>query len=62
MSSREVIRRLVRDGWYLLRVKGSHHIFKHADRPDRRVVVPHPEKDLPIGTLGRIMKDAGWSD
>ena len=60
MSSREVIARLHREGWALHRTRGSHWIFKHPDRPKALVVVPHPKKDLPTGTLRDIMKSAGW--
>lgn len=55
-----MIRILEADGWYLKRVKGSHHNFKH---PTKRglVTVPHPRKDIPIGTLKNIEKEAGVS-
>ena len=60
MSSREIIARLLREGWVLHRTRGSHWIFKHVDRPEALVVVPHPKKDIPRGTLGDIMRSAGW--
>ena len=58
MSSREVIRRLTDDGWYEAAQVGSHVQFKHAVKPGR-VTVPHPRRDLPIGTLKSIEKQAG---
>jgi predicted RNA binding protein YcfA (HicA-like mRNA interferase family) len=58
MSSAEVIRRLKAAGWVEVRVKGSHHHFKHPDRPPI-VTVPHPKKDLPIGTLKSIERSSG---
>jgi len=58
MSSREIIKRLEREGWKLSRTKGSHHQFKHATKPGI-VTVPHPKKDLPIGTARAIIKSAG---
>lgn len=58
MSSREVIRQLVDDGWYEAAQVGSHVQFKHSTRPGR-VTVPHPKRDLPIGTLKSIEKQAG---
>ena len=61
MDSREVIRKLKADGWVLVRTKGSHHQFKHPDRPGL-VTVPHPKRDFPAGTLKAIMKQAGWSE
>jgi predicted RNA binding protein YcfA (HicA-like mRNA interferase family) len=45
MKSSGVIKRLEGDGWYLARVKGSHHHFKHPTKPGL-VTVPHPSKDI----------------
>jgi predicted RNA binding protein YcfA (HicA-like mRNA interferase family) len=59
MTSRNVIKRLKRDGWQLVRTKGDHHVFAHPDR-HYPVVVPHPVKDIPIGTLRSIFRQAGW--
>lgn len=61
MNSRDVIRRLEREGWRRVASKGSHHQYKHPDRPGR-VTVPHPKRDLPKGTLKAIYRQAGWSD
>jgi predicted RNA binding protein YcfA (HicA-like mRNA interferase family) len=49
---------LLDDGWQLVRITGSHHHYKH---PEKRglVTVPHPKKDLPIGTVRSIQKAAG---
>jgi predicted RNA binding protein YcfA (HicA-like mRNA interferase family) len=58
VSSAEVIRRLRAAGWELARVKGSHHHFRHQQRPGI-VTVPHPKKDLPIGTLRSIERQSG---
>lgn len=45
MNSREMISVIEADGWYLVRCKGSHHHFKHPDKPGL-VTIPHPKKDL----------------
>jgi len=58
MSSRDVIRRLREDGWYEVAHEGSHKQFKHGTKPGR-VTVPHPVRDIPIGTLRSIEKQAG---
>ena len=55
MSSREAIEAA---GWTLNRVKGDHHVFTHPAKSGI-VVVPHPVKDLPPGTLNSILKTAG---
>lgn len=36
----------------------SHLHFKHPSRPGK-VTVPHPVKDMPIGTLKSIEKQSG---
>jgi predicted RNA binding protein YcfA (HicA-like mRNA interferase family) len=57
-SSHEVIALLKDAGFVLDRVKGSHHVFLHPQN-NKRAVVPHPKKDLPIGTARAILKQAG---
>jgi predicted RNA binding protein YcfA (HicA-like mRNA interferase family) len=42
----------------LLRVKGSHHIYRNYDTK-RMTIVPYHKKDLPKGTLEEILKQAG---
>jgi predicted RNA binding protein YcfA (HicA-like mRNA interferase family) len=58
MKSREIIKMLEKDGWQLVSVKGSHHQFKHPNKPGR-VTVPHPKRDIKKGTLASITKQAG---
>ncbi|SEI19715.1 type II toxin-antitoxin system HicA family toxin [Tardiphaga sp. OK245] len=58
-NSRDIIRRLEREGWIETRVAGSHHVFKHPDTGDT-LVVPHPKKDLGKGLVRAIYKGAGW--
>jgi predicted RNA binding protein YcfA (HicA-like mRNA interferase family) len=37
---------------------GSHHILRHPVKPGT-VTVPHPRKDIPIGTLKSIERQTG---
>lgn len=60
MDSHDVIRRLKAAGWFEVHRRGSHAQFKHGSRPGR-VTVPHPKRDLPIGTLRSIEKQSGLS-
>ena len=53
-----MIKMLTDDGWYLVKVTGDHHQYKHPTKPGR-VTVPHPKKDLTIGTERSIRKQAG---
>lgn len=58
MNSREIIRKLEADGWRLKRVTGSHHHFTHPAKPGL-VTVPHPVRDIKVGTLKSIERQAG---
>lgn len=58
MKSGVIIVALQKDGWYEVATKGSHVQFKHPEKPGR-VTVPHPKRDIPIGTLQSIEKQAG---
>jgi len=47
-------------GWYVERVKGSHHIMRHSKSPRVTLSVPvHRRRTLPIGTQADILRDAG---
>ena len=56
-NSKDIVRQLQRDGWVLISVKGSHHKF---GRGGQSLIVPHPKKDLPLGTARAIARAAGW--
>lgn len=58
MNSAEIIKQLLRDGWVLRGVKGSHHIYTHPGRGGH-ISVPHPKKDLGIGLASKLLKQAG---
>jgi predicted RNA binding protein YcfA (HicA-like mRNA interferase family) len=56
--SRELIRLLEKNGFVLRSVKGSHHKYINGSR---KTIVPHPKKDLRLGTLLAILRQAGLS-
>ncbi len=58
VSARQAVRVLRQSGWELDRVRGSHHVFRHPDRPTR-VVVPLHAGDLRKGTLNVIINGSG---
>ena len=58
MKSGDVIRKLERAGWTLVRVAGSHHTFKHPAWA-AVVTVPHPRKDLGKGLVRQIERISG---
>ncbi len=60
LAPAELIRILLRNGFELDRIKGSHHIFIHPVSKVK-VIVPLHKTDLPKGTLHEIIKQAGLS-
>ncbi len=58
-DSKRIVRRLLAEGFERVSVKGSHHKFRKGSVV---VVVPHPKKDLPLGTARSIARMAGWLD
>jgi len=60
MTAREVIARLKEDGWEQLPNKdGSHRYFKHPTKPGKVCVPDHGGKDIKLGTLKSIARQAG---
>ena len=58
MNSKELIKALEKDGWVLRGSKGSHHVFNHP-RKAGHITVPHPKKDLGVGLVQKLLKQAG---
>ncbi|CAN7567252.1 type II toxin-antitoxin system HicA family toxin [Neorhizobium sp. LjRoot104] len=56
-NSHKIIARLKRDGYELVSIKGSHHKLRKGAQT---IIVPHPKRDLPVGTALAIAKQAGW--
>lgn len=57
MSSDELIKIITANGWALVRIKGSHHVFEKSGEP-MPLVIPHPRKDVAVGTLNKLLKQA----
>lgn len=57
-SSREIIAKLKADGWTHDGATGDHFHFKHPAKPGK-VTVPHPVRDIKIGTLKSIERQSG---
>lgn len=58
MDSRKIIKILKQHGWLQVTQSGSHVQFRHPQQKGR-VTVPHPKKDIPIGTLKSIERQSG---
>jgi predicted RNA binding protein YcfA (HicA-like mRNA interferase family) len=48
--------------WQLQRIRGSHHIYTHPDKTEILTVPVHGNQDLKIGTLRKLLKDAGLTE
>jgi predicted RNA binding protein YcfA (HicA-like mRNA interferase family) len=62
ISGKELGRLLEKNGWQLLRVQGSHHIYGRPGVVVRLSVPVHGNKPLKIGLLRHLLKMAGLED
>ncbi|MBM3666927.1 MAG: type II toxin-antitoxin system HicA family toxin [Actinobacteria bacterium] len=61
VSGKQLVKVLERRGWYVKRVRGSHHILRHPEIPDAVPIPVHGNRPLKRGTLSNILKTAGLS-
>jgi predicted RNA binding protein YcfA (HicA-like mRNA interferase family) len=59
MKVGEVLDLLRKDGWTLVRTRGSHRQLRHPTKPGTVTVSGKPSLDLSPGTLSSILKQAG---
>jgi predicted RNA binding protein YcfA (HicA-like mRNA interferase family) len=57
MTGSEVVKRLTLTGWFVVRIRGSHHLMRKGDK--RTIVPVHAKRDLPPGTLAAIRRQTG---
>jgi len=58
MKVKDAIKKIEQDGWYLKRTKGSHRQFKHQNKSGTVTISGKLSKEVPIGTLKSIWKQA----
>lgn len=59
ISGKKLCKILQDNGWQLVRIAGSHHVFA-KNGEDARIVVPvHANKEIKAGLLKAILKTAG---
>ncbi len=51
-----------KDGWCLVRTRGSHRQFHHPSKPGTVTVAGKPSVDIPPGTLNSILKQVGLKE
>jgi predicted RNA binding protein YcfA (HicA-like mRNA interferase family) len=62
VSGKELARVLEKNGWTLLRVQGSHHIYGKPGNTVRLSVPIHGNKPLKTGLSRHLLKMAGLSE
>ncbi|HVG10452.1 MAG TPA: type II toxin-antitoxin system HicA family toxin [Thermoanaerobaculia bacterium] len=62
VSGRRLVKALEKNGWSLLRIQGSHHIYGKAGSNVRLSVPIHGNKPLKIGLLRHFLKAASLSE
>lgn len=55
-NSRKLLKLLLAKGFEVVSQRGSHLKLRKGDRT---VILPHPKKDLPLGTVRSIYEQAG---
>ena len=57
MTGKELVKLLMKNGWKLDHVRGSHHILR---KEGKHISVPvHGKKELGKGLQNRLLKEAG---
>ena len=59
VSGKDLCKVLERHGWFLLRIRGSHHIYGQPGNPTLLTVPVHGNRDLKTGTLRALLRDSG---
>ena len=59
MKVKELIKLVEKDGWFLVRIKGSHRQFHHPTKSGTVTIAGKESIDIPNGTLNSVLKQAG---
>ncbi len=59
MKVAKIIKILEDDGWFIVRIKGSHRQYKHAIKKGLVTLAGKPSDEIAPGTLNNIIKQAG---
>jgi predicted RNA binding protein YcfA (HicA-like mRNA interferase family) len=59
MKVKELIKLIEKDGWFLVRTKGSHRQFHHPTKNGTVTIAGKESIDVPIGTQNSVLKQAG---
>jgi predicted RNA binding protein YcfA (HicA-like mRNA interferase family) len=62
MKVSELLRLIEKDGWFMVRQRGSHRQFHHPSKSGTVTVAGKPSIDVPRGTLNSLLKQAGLKE
>ncbi len=62
MKVRDVLKRLDRDGWVVVRIWGDHRQLKHPDKALTETVAGHPSDDVHPKTRASLWRQAQLED
>jgi len=55
---RDVIKMIEKDGWFIVRTRGSHRQFKHKTKKGLVTIAGKPSDEMAPGTLNSVIKQA----
>lgn len=58
MKVRDVIKMIEKDGWFIVRTRGSHRQFKHKTKKGLVTIAGKPSDEMAPGTLNSVIKQA----
>ena len=58
-KAKEMIDLIEKNGWFLVRQKGSHKHYRHFEKPGTVTIPYSGNDDVPVGTANSILKQAG---
>lgn len=56
MKVKEIIKIIEQDGWFMVRIKGSHRQFTHDNKKGVVTIAGHLNDELAKGTVNSILK------
>jgi len=59
MKVKELIKLIEKDGWFLVRTRGSHRQFHHSTKGGTVTIAGKESIEVPPGTLNSVLKQAG---
>lgn len=56
---KDVVKMIEKDGWFVVRSRGSHRQFKHKTKKGLVTIAGKPSAEMAPGTLNSVLRQAG---